>query len=101
MPRKKKEPHGEEKIVSLHVDMPTDDEKKLELLRARMSPTDRQNYDLYVKSIEICMETGKVSGVDKLIKNKEEIEQRYILDDEEEMELCFDDQAYAEAVGEV
>ena len=86
------------KIVTLATGEPqSSDAERLQDLRARMSPSDRENYDHICKAIEISLETGRLSVFPQLVKQKEEIEKRYELGEEDSTVITWDDAALGEA----
>ena len=94
-PTKKKE---EPKIIAFADSEPIEsDSNRLHLLRERMTPSDRQNYDYICDAIKISLDTGRLSVFPQLVKQKEEIERRYEQSDDEAINITWDDTALSEA----
>lgn len=87
------------KITTLHGEAIGSDSERIESLRSRMTPSDRQNYDYIFDAIKISLDTGRLSVFPQLIKQKEEIERRYETDSEDQVSVTWDDAALQEASG--
>ena len=95
-PKQKKEKVASN-IISMSDSEPIrTDSIMFEMLRDRMSASDRENYDYILKAVEISIETGRLSVFPQLIKQKEEIERRYETSDDDAIVIAWDEAAIKE-----
>jgi len=86
------------KILSLSGETVSSDTERMAELRARLSPTDRDNYDKICDAIQISMDTQRLSVMPQLLQMKADIEKRYEQSDDDRVIITWDDAALSEAV---
>ena len=99
MSKAKKKAAKPKKIVSIdggEVARDTDAEYIKKLVDS-MSPIDRKMYNDYQDAIDICKETGKMTGYDGLIKSQKEICDKYEMSEDDSITICYDEVAMDEA----
>lgn len=99
MPESKKPKPEVQKILSIAGDKINSDSEYMAALEEDMSVPDRLEFNDIKEGISICKKTGKLSEYSKLLARRSDLVAKYESDNDDSIDVCFDDYAIAEASG--